>query len=329
MAFSSPEQFHFFRDPQKQPHQLVWLFFVESTVKIDGFSPSKMPRSGGSKPKPSDNGFGLLARSSRIELCNEMKKLVAGDMSLATSPKGWLKSIFSSSHDFQPTHLPVARSSRIELCNEMKKLVAGDMSLATSPKGWLKSIFSSSHDFQPTHLPAIWPAVRLRRTSVFVCGGSLGGGAIHLPRAFEIPRGGAANGSETKKRHDHRSWRLRRTSVFVCGGSLGGGAIHLPRAFEIPRGGAANGSETKKRHDHRSCLFFGARGGSRTRTPLRALAPEASESTNSTTRANGEAERLSCSVQALYYHIPGQVSSLFLRDPVTFCFAHPPGREYA
>ena len=31
----------------------------------------------------------------------------------------------------------------------------------------------------------------------------------------------------------------------------------------------------------------GARGGSRTRTPLRALAPEASESTNSTTRASG------------------------------------------
>ena len=150
-------------------------------------------------------------------------------------------------------------------------------------KGWLKSIFSSSHDFQPTHLPAIWPAVRLRRTSVFVCGGSLGGGAIHLPRAFEIPRGGAANGSETKKKD------MTIGHVFL----------------------------------------FGARGGSRTRTPLRALAPEASESTNSTTRANGEAERLSCSVQALYYHIPGQVSSLFLRDPVTFCFAHPPGREYA
>ena len=33
-------------------------------------------------------------------------------------------------------------------------------------------------------------------------------------------------------------------------------------------------------------FFFGARGGSRTRTPLRALAPEASESTNSTTRAS-------------------------------------------
>ena len=35
------------------------------------------------------------------------------------------------------------------------------------------------------------------------------------------------------------------------------------------------------------CLITGARGGSRTRTPLRALAPEASESTNSTTRAFG------------------------------------------
>ena len=33
--------------------------------------------------------------------------------------------------------------------------------------------------------------------------------------------------------------------------------------------------------------MFGARGGSRTHTPLRALAPEASESTNSTTRAFG------------------------------------------
>ena len=33
-------------------------------------------------------------------------------------------------------------------------------------------------------------------------------------------------------------------------------------------------------------LLFGARGGSRTRTPLRALAPEASESTNSTTPAD-------------------------------------------
>ena len=40
----------------------------------------------------------------------------------------------------------------------------------------------------------------------------------------------------------------------------------------------------KERHDI-VVSFFGARGGSRTRTPLRALAPEASESTNSTTRA--------------------------------------------
>ena len=41
----------------------------------------------------------------------------------------------------------------------------------------------------------------------------------------------------------------------------------------------------KERHHSRRVFVFGARGGSRTRTPLRALAPEASESTNSTTRA--------------------------------------------
>ena len=42
-----------------------------------------------------------------------------------------------------------------------------------------------------------------------------------------------------------------------------------------------------KEKGHTSKCPFGARGGSRTRTPLRALAPEASESTNSTTRASG------------------------------------------
>ena len=51
---------------------------------------------------------------------------------------------------------------------------------------------------------------------------------------------------------------------------------------------------------------FGARGGSRTRTPLRALAPEASESTNSTTRACGTR-----SAQERYYHISPQMSTLF------------------
>ena len=194
-----------------------------------------MPRSGGSKPKPSDNGFGLVARSSRIELCNEMKKLVAGDMSLATSRKGWLKSIFSSSHDFQPrTYRP---SGRRRVC--------------------AVQAFSS--------------AAEALAEEQFTC-------------------------------PEHLKYR----------------------GVERP-----TGAKPKKDMTIGHVFFFGARGGSRTRTPLRALAPEASESTNSTTRANGEAERLSCSVQALYYHIPGQVSSLFLRDPVTFCFAHPPGREYA
>lgn len=68
----------------------------------------------------------------------------------------------------------------------------------------------------------------------------------------------------------------------------------------------------------------GARGGSRTRTPLRALAPEASESTNSTTRASGLAlnarhmiPRLSSVVNSffarfygklLYFHLTGKLT---------------------
>ena len=41
----------------------------------------------------------------------------------------------------------------------------------------------------------------------------------------------------------------------------------------------------KKNSRKQMLAAVGARGGSRTRTPFRALAPEASESTNSTTRA--------------------------------------------
>ena len=55
--------------------------------------------------------------------------------------------------------------------------------------------------------------------------------------------------------------------------------------------------------------FTGARGGSRTRTPLRALAPEASESTNSTTRAKGWGGAVSA--QVIYYHAPDELSTPF------------------
>ena len=72
----------------------------------------------------------------------------------------------------------------------IKKSEQSDTKLAPMCKGWSKSISSSSHDFQQTHLPAIWPAAHLRRTSVFVKGENLGAGAIHLPRAFEIPKDG-------------------------------------------------------------------------------------------------------------------------------------------
>ena len=58
-------------------------------------------------------------------------------------------------------------------------------------------------------------------------------------------------------------------------------------SIEIPEGGGRlRRPEPKKKDMTKGHVFlFGARGGSRTRTPLRALAPEASESTNSTTRA--------------------------------------------
>ena len=61
-------------------------------------------------------------------------------------------------------------------------------------------------------------------------------------------------------------------------------------------------------------FFFGARGGSRTRTPLRALAPEASESTNSTTRASiiQFAEPVALK-QDVSYHNRGQVSTGFFK----------------
>ena len=62
--------------------------------------------------------------------------------------------------------------------------------------------------------------------------------------------------------------------------------------MENPESLATQGfrAEKQKNQTFRSG-FCGARGGSRTRTPLRAPAPEAGESTNSTTRASG-----SCSI---------------------------------
>ena len=58
-------------------------------------------------------------------------------------------------------------------------------------------------------------------------------------------------------------------------------------------------------------MQLGARGGSRTRTPLRALAPEASESTNSTTRACVEATDLSLSTKLMIPHCGAVVNTFF------------------
>ena len=63
---------------------------------------------------------------------------------------------------------------------------------------------------------------------------------------------------------------------------------------------------------------FGARGGSRTRTPLRALAPEASESTNSTTRASGWRRAVLLSASDMLPLGTKFVNTFFLLDKKVF-----------
>ena len=109
---------------------------------------------------------------------------------------------------------------------------------------------------------------------------------------------------------------------FAASKTLRRGNLFTP-SIQIPRtGGRLRRPEPKKKDMTCGHVFLFCKGRLRsifsrnkTKTPqsggLRALAPEASESTNSTTRANGEVEQLYCSVQALYYHIRERVSSFF------------------
>ena len=48
-----------------------------------------------------------------------------------------------------------------------------------------KSIFSSPRDFRQRTLPAFWLMALTRRTGVFAVSENLGGGTIHLPRAWK------------------------------------------------------------------------------------------------------------------------------------------------
>ena len=75
--------------------------------------------------------------------------------------------------------------------------------------------------------------------------------------------------------------RVRRTSVLLQAEFISAGHLKS-KGWSCPLGGGTHKKRTSAKQMSFSC---GARGGSRTRTPLRALAPEASESTNSTTRA--------------------------------------------
>ena len=73
--------------------------------------------------------------------------------------------------------------------------------------------------------------------------------------------------------------REARTSVLPEGQNLGAGGIHFRRACEIPRGNHKNS------HTLWCGYFYGAADGSRTRTPVRTQAPQACQSTNSSTAA--------------------------------------------
>ena len=129
------------------------------------------------------------------------------------------------------------------------------------------------------HLPS--GRQRLCAVQAFCHRQNLGAGRIHFARAFQSPKGGATNGSETQKK-----MRLVDTSrIFFCpvlikkmqpgtgphtvgrrfcavqaflrSKNLGAGAIHLPRAFEIPKGrGRLWRPEPKKKDTTYVVSFF-------------------------------------------------------------------------
>ena len=124
---------------------------------------------------------------------------------------------------------------------------------------------------------------------------------------------------------------LRRTSVLPQAKPRRRGGSAAP-SIEIPKGGAAlrAAEPTKKDICKADVLFCGARGGSRTRTPLRALAPEASESTNSTTRASG-AVLMYRSERMRFYHRNLSLSTGFEKIfyPTKHFFTAAPHRRYS
>ena len=103
------------------------------------------------------------------------------------------------------------------------------MTFAPLCKEWLKSIFSSSHDFHPMHLPAIWQAARWRRTSVFAAGENLDAVTIHLPRAFEISKGGGRLRQPEPKKKD---MTYGHVFLFGAGGRTRTGTVSPPVDFE-------------------------------------------------------------------------------------------------
>ena len=145
--------------------------------------------------------------------------------------------------------------------------------------------------------------------------GLLVGGAFH--RKFGAAKGGGE--LRTAAAAAFRSATARRAALGAEMGRLRRPEHFNPGGWRPP---SAAGTQ-KERHDSRRVFLFGARGGSRTRTPLRALAPEASESTNSTTRASG-AVLMYRSERMRFYHRNLSLSTGFEKNFSSVKYFFPP-----
>ena len=160
-------------------------------------------------------------------------------------------------------------------------------------------------------------------------------------------------GSQTKKgRHDRGSclpfWRGRLKSIFgidrtvaeespnrpfdrrrFCAvqafspqvKTLAQGEFISPEHFKSKGGAALRAAKPKKKDICKADVFlFGAADGSRTRTPVRTQAPQACQSTNSSTAAD---KQFSKTALLLYCHRTG-LSMVFPAESLTFSAAAGP-----
>ena len=114
---------------------------------------------------------------------------------------------------------------------------------------------------------------------------------------------------------------LRRTRFSPQAKTLAQGEFISPEHFKSKGGAALRAAKPKKKDICKADVFlFGAADGSRTRTPVRTQAPQACQSTNSSTAAD---KRFSKTALLLYCHRTG-LSMVFPAESLTFSAAAGP-----